>query len=400
MAQSRRLAKTAEWNTTQAMDSTENKPGSVPEETGGQKSSLDPVHDATNTYNYYDDYGYDHPPHEDGVPVVEPANQLAIAAPPPEAPSLPPPPPPPPPTPDKEDDDEEAHDGMLRMSFLEHLEELRLRLLRSIYGIGVAFAACIYFTPMIWLAIQQPYCKAMAINGVKDCELIVLTPTEAFSILWVKLPILCAIFLSSPWLLFQIWSFIAPGLYKKERRWAGPFIVGSAALFILGGAFAYYVAFPLGLGFLLGIGNGMGIKVSVTLSEYFDLFFNVTLGMGIVFELPILIFILALLKIVTPQFLVRNSRYAIMIIVIVAAVITPTPDVINLMLVSVPMVLLYFTGVFAAYVLYLSRAGRRLPWVSILGVIAGILTLLLGSVYLLLTRYGYKLVQNWPFLVR
>ncbi len=382
------------------MDSTENKPGSVPEETGGQKSSLDPVHDATNTYNYYDDYGYDHPPHEDGVPVVEPANQLAIAAPPPEAPSLPPPPPPPPPAPDKEDDDEEAHDGMLRMSFLEHLEELRLRLLRSIYGIGVAFAACIYFTPMIWEAIRQPYVKAMAINGVSNAELVVLTPTESFSILWVKLPVLCAIFLSSPWLLFQIWSFIAPGLYKKERRWAGPFIVGSAALFILGGAFAYYVAFPLGLGFLLGIGNGMGIKVSVTLSEYFDLFFNVTLGMGIVFELPILIFILALLKIVTPQFLVRNSRYAIMIIVIVAAVITPTPDVINLMLVSVPMVLLYFTGVFAAYVLYLSRAGRRLPWVSILGVIAGILTLLLGSVYLLLTRYGYKLVQNWPFLVR
>ena len=274
--------------------------------------------------------------------------------------------------------------------------------MHSIYGVFAAFAACIYFTPMIWEAIRQPYVKAMALNGVTGAgaDLVVLTPTESFSILWVKLPVLCAIFLSSPWLLYQIWSFISPGLYKNERQWAAPFIIGSAGLFTLGGAFAYYVAFPLGLGFLLGIGNGMGIKVSVTLSEYFDLFFNVTLGMGLVFELPILIFLLALLRVVTPQFLVRNSRYAIMIIVIVAAIITPTPDVINLMLISVPMVLLYFTGVFAAYVLYLSREGRRLPWVAILGVILGILTLLLGSVYLLLTRYGYKLVQSWPFLVR
>ena len=290
---------------------------------------------------------------------------------------------------------------MLRMSFLEHLEELRTRLLNSVYGVGAAFAACIYFTPAIWQIIRQPYVKAMAINGIPDAKLLQLSPTEAFSILWVKLPVLCAIFLSSPWLLYQIWSFISPGLYKNERRWAGPFIVGSALLFILGGMFAYYIAFPLGLGFLLGIGGGdMGVQVGVTLSEYFDLFFNVTLGMGIVFELPILIFILALLRVVTPQFLVRNSRYAIMLIVIAAAIITPTPDVINLMLISVPMVLLYFTGVFAAYVLYLSREGRRLPWAAILGVIAGILTLLLGSVYLLLSRYGYHISPHFPFLVR
>ncbi len=382
------------------MDSTENKPTGVPEETDGHKTtSLDSVHDGTDAYNYYDDYGYDHPPHEDSpaVAVAEPVNTQvpAVSPPPPAAP-----PPPPPPAAEKEDEDE-PDDGMLRMSFLDHLEELRSRLLHSIYGIFAAFAACIYFTPALWKLIRQPYVKAMAINGIPDAKLLQLSPTEAFSILWVKLPVLCAIFLASPWLLYQIWSFISPGLYKKERRWAAPFIVGSAFLFILGGSFAYFIAFPLGLGFLLGIGGGdMGVQVGVTLSEYFDLFFNVTLGMGLVFELPILIFVLALLRVVTPQFLVRNSRYAIIIIVIVAAIITPTPDVINLMLISVPMVLLYFTGVFAAYVLYLSREGRRLPWVSILGVILGILTLLLGSVYLLLTRYGYKLVQSWPFLVR
>lgn len=385
------------------MDSTENKP-SVPETgaappVGGEHTSLEPTNDGSNTYNYYDDYGYDHHHEDSGAQVVEQANQSvpASAAPPSE-------PPPPPSAPNKAEEqhpeEEEADDGMLRMSFMEHLEELRARILNTIYGIAVAFMACIYFTPRIWELIRQPYVKAMELNGVKDAELIMLTPGEAFSILWVKLPVLCAIFLSSPWILYQLWSFISPGLYKHERRWAAPFIIGSALLFILGGTFAYYVAFPLGLGFLLGIGSGMGIKVSVTLSEYFDLFFNVELGMGIVFELPVLIFVLALLRVVTPQFLVRHSRYAILIIVIVAAVITPTPDVINLMLISVPMTLLYFTGVFAAYVLYLSREGRRMPWFSILGVVVGILTLLLGSIYLLLSRYGYKLVQSWPFLVR
>ncbi len=382
------------------MDSTENKPTGVPEETGGQKtSSLEPVNDGTDAYNYYDDYGYDHPPHEDSkaVVVAEPANTQVPAL--STSPATPPPPPHPPVA--EKDDEDDPDDGMLRMSFLDHLEELRLRLLRSLYGIGVAFVASIYFTPAIWQLIRQPYVKAMAINGVKDAKLLQLSPTEAFSILWVKLPVLCAIFLSSPWLLYQIWAFIAPGLYKNERRWVSPFIVGSALLFTLGGAFAYFIAFPLGLGFLLGIGGSdMGVQVGVTISEYFDLFFNVTLGMGLVFELPILIFVLALLRVVTPQFLVRNSRYAIMIIVIVAAIITPTPDVINLMLISVPMVLLYFTGVFAAYMLYLSREGRRLPWVAMIGVTAGVLTLLLGSIYLLLARYGYKLVQSWPFLVR
>lgn len=385
------------------MDSTENKP-SVPETgatppVGEETTSLEPTNDGSNTYNYYDDYGYDH--HHDESPQAvghEPANQSAALAPPASTPPPPPPPPKPDDTPGHEE--EEADDGMLRMSFMEHLEELRARILNTLYGIAVAFMACIYFTPSIWEAIRQPYVKAMALNGVKDAELIQLSPGEAFSILWVKLPVLCAIFLSSPWILYQVWGFISPGLYKHERRWAAPFIIGSALLFILGGTFAYYVAFPLGLGFLLGIGGGMGIKVQVTLSEYFDLFFNVELGMGIVFELPVLIFVLALLRVVTPQFLMRHSRYAILIIVIVAAIITPTPDVINLMLISVPMTLLYFTGVFAAYVLYLSREGRRLPWFSILGVVVGILTLLLGSIYLLLSRYGYKLVQSWPFLVR
>jgi len=382
------------------MDPKETKPTSAPVE-GEGKTTYEPSHDASDAYNYYDDYGYDQQnPHADSAVAgqTEPPPTAVEASPFPQGDPEPPPPPLPA---EATGEDDGPDDGMLRMSFLDHLEELRARIIHSLYGILAAFAACIYFTPSIWQAIRQPYVKAMAINGVPSAKLMQLTPMEAFSIIWVKLPVLCALFLASPWILYQVWSFVAPGLYKHERRWAGPFIVGSAGLFVLGGAFAYYVAFPLGLSFLLGIGGAdEGVQVGVTLSEYFDLLFNVTLGMGIVFELPILIFILALLRVVTPQFLLRNSRYAIMIIVIVAAIVTPTPDVINLMLIAVPMTLLYFTGVFAAYVLYLSREGRSLPWMAILGVIGGLIFLLLGSVYLLLFRYGYKLVQTWPFLVR
>ena len=161
------------------------------------------------------------------------------------------------------------------------------------------------------------------------------------------------------------------------------------------------MAFPLGLGFLLGIGGGdMGVQVGVTLTEYFDLFFNVTLGMGIVFELPILIFVLALLRVVTPSFLVRNSRYAIMIIVIVAAIITPTPDVINLMLISVPMVLLYFTGVFASYLLWLSRENKRFPWALFVLILLTVGGLIASALWVAVSHYGYRLVKVWPFLVR
>ncbi|MBK5291123.1 MAG: twin-arginine translocase subunit TatC [Acidobacteriia bacterium] len=289
---------------------------------------------------------------------------------------------------------------MLRMSFLEHLEELRKRILHALIGIGVAFAVSLYFVNDLWAIISEPAMAALRQNGVQDPKLAMLTPTESFSVIWVKLPILTAIFLSSPWLVYQVWSFIAPGLYKKERRWAVPFILSTAGLFICGGLFAYFVAFRLGLGFLLGIGVSQNVMAVVSITEYFDLFVNVTLGLGLVFELPILIFFLSLLRIVTPQFLIRNSRYAILLITLVAAIITPTPDVINLMLISVPMALLYFVGVFASYLLWLSRENKRFPWLLVLFVIACLALIAAGGVYLAVSQFGYSLVLSWPYIVR
>jgi sec-independent protein translocase protein TatC len=305
-------------------------------------------------------------------------------------------PPPPPPPNDGDGDDEE---GMLRMSFLEHLEELRSRLIRMVMGIGVAFVLSLTFTDRLWTFVSAPAVQALKTLGYAP-NLVMIQPMESFNIIWVKLPIYCAIFLAAPWIVYQVWAFISPGLYRRERRWAAPFIICSAGLFILGGVFAYFVAFRYGLTFLLSIGRGNNVLPMVSLSEYFDLFVNVTLGVAIIFELPVLIFFLTLLRIVSPGFLIRNSRYAILVIFILAAIVTPTPDVFNLMLFATPMCLLFFVGIFASYLLVLNREGRQFPLRKVLMIVAVILLLGLGMLYLAMTRYGVKVVPHWPFLTR
>ena len=216
----------------------------------------------------------------------------------------------------------------------------------------------------------------------------------------MKLPILCAVFIASPWILYQVWAFIAPGLYKRERRWAGPFVICTAGLFILGGLFAYFVAFRYGLTFLLGLGISQHIEPAVSVTEYYDLFVDVMLGVGLIFEIPILIFFLTLIRIVNPAFLVRHSRYAILAIVALAAVITPTGDIFNLSLFATPMILLFYVGIFASYLLVLRREKRRFPWRTFIRWSLIVLLVLIGLIYLGARYYGYRIVYSWPFFVR
>jgi sec-independent protein translocase protein TatC len=294
---------------------------------------------------------------------------------------------------------DEEEDGMLRMSFLEHLEELRSRILKALAGVGVAFLASIIFANDLWRIVSDPAVYALHSLGFQE-KLAQITPMETFSTVWIKLPMLAAIFLASPWVLYQVWAFIAPGLYKRERRWAAPFVICSAGLFILGGLFAYFVAFRYGLTFLLGIGRDIRIQPMVSVTEYFDLFVNVMLGVGLVFELPVLIFFLTLLRIVSPSFLIRHSRHAILAIVILAAIITPTPDVFNLMLFAVPMCLLFFVGVFASYLLVLHRENRRFPWRTMFLWLGIVSALVAAALYYTLPKYGYHFISHWPFLTR
>ncbi|MBV9406829.1 MAG: twin-arginine translocase subunit TatC, partial [Acidobacteriaceae bacterium] len=268
----------------------------------------------------------------------------------------------PPPSPPAEDEWDEEERGMLRMSFMEHLEELRARIIRALAGLVIAFLLSVGFCKKLWEIVSAPAVDALRHLGVNPPNLAQITPMEQFNVIYLKLPLLVSLFVGSPWILYQVWAFISPGLYRREKRWAVPFITSTAGLFIAGGCFAYFVAFRYGLEFLLGIGRDVHVTPVVSINEYFDLFVNVTLGVGLVFEMPVIIFFLTLLRIASPRFLLRHSRYAILAITIIAAVVTPTPDFFNMMIFAVPMVMLFFVGVFASYLLVLKREGRKFPW--------------------------------------
>ncbi|HEX4278061.1 MAG TPA: twin-arginine translocase subunit TatC [Bryobacteraceae bacterium] len=286
------------------------------------------------------------------------------------------------------------------MSFLEHLEELRKRLLLAIGGIGVAFVFSLLFSDQLWYIVRQPATTALAHLGINPPVLHQFSPMDVFQIIWMKLPILAAVFIASPWILYQVWAFIAPGLYKRERRWAVPFVMSSAGLFIIGGLFAYFVAFRYGLEFLLGLGIPQGITPTISVTEYYDLFVDVMLAVGIIFEIPVLLFLLTLIHVASPAFLVRHSRYAILAIVILAAVITPTGDVFNLALFATPMIILFYIGIFASYILVLSREKRKFPWGTFFKWTAIVIVALVIIALVAARYYGYHFVGRWPILVR
>ncbi|HSU54159.1 MAG TPA: twin-arginine translocase subunit TatC [Candidatus Dormibacteraeota bacterium] len=313
---------------------------------------------------------------------------------------VPPTPPPPPPADEEEEEGDEEERGMLRMSFMEHLEELRSRLLKCLAGVLIAFMASIIFCKDLWKVVSAPAVMALTHLGVHPPNLAQITPMEQFNVIYLKLPLLVSIFVGSPWVLYQVWAFISPGLYKREKKWAVPFVVSTAGLFIAGGSFAYFVAFRYGLEFLLGIGRDVNVTPVVSINEYFDLFVNVTLGVGLVFEMPVIIFFLTLLRMASPRFLLKHSRYAILAITVIAAVVTPTPDIFNMMLFAVPMVALFFVGVFASYLLVMKREGRKFPWMTIILVALGLALAIGGSLALLVYRYHYHFIQKWPYITK
>jgi sec-independent protein translocase protein TatC len=195
-----------------------------------------------------------------------------------------------------------------------------------------------------------------------------------------------AIFFSSPWIFWQLWAFIAPGLYAREKKWAVPFIACTAGLFILGGLFGYFVALPSGLSFLFGASGATHVVPKITIENYFDRFVDAMLGIGIVFEIPVMVFFLTLIGVASPSFLLKHSRYAILIIVTIAAIVTPTTDAFNLTLFALPMCLLFFLGVFASYLLVLKRERRRFPWKAFLKWLA-ILGFLAACAVAVVTKY-------------
>ncbi|MGE5235937.1 MAG: twin-arginine translocase subunit TatC [Acidobacteriota bacterium] len=237
---------------------------------------------------------------------------------------------------------DEREDELPRMTLLEHLEELRRRIMWSLLAITVGFLSCWYFAKPIFAWLSRPLTQflpagdKLAFTGLVDPFM-----------LYIKVALLAGIFVASPVILHQLWLFIAPGLYRDERRVAIPFIVFTTLFFVAGGYFGYAVAFPMVCRFLLQVGSDF--RQVITVNEYFSMASKIILGLGLVFELPVLILFLARLGIVTHRFLLRQFRYAVLIIFIIAAIITPTPDVATQSVFAFPMIALYLLGVLVAW---------------------------------------------------
>lgn len=239
------------------------------------------------------------------------------------------------------DDGEDPGDELPRMTLLEHLDELRRRILNSIIALLVAFLVCWYFSPKIFSWLERPIREVLPPG-----DRLAFTELTGPFMLYIKVALLAALFVASPVLLTQLWLFIRPGLYRRERGLALPFIVFTTLFFVLGGYFGYLIAFPVVVRFLLGVGGDF--KQVVTIQSYFSMMTRILLGLGLVFEMPMLIFFLARLGLVTARKLIKWFRWAVLAIFVVAAIITPTPDVATQTVFAVPMILLYLLGVVVA----------------------------------------------------
>jgi sec-independent protein translocase protein TatC len=330
------------------------------------------------------------------------------------------------------------------MSFLEHLDELRSRLVRIAMFVAVAFVACWVFSDKIYNFLQVPVRAAMieanresrfnlqgatvgsladylgkevsyvftaetkignaliptgttikvrvdpSDDGVPDLvttspwvintatvvdegfhiprqlyltsnilltpdnRLVVPTVQGAFN-LYIKVAFYAAIFFAVPFILIQVWGFVAPGLYPHEKKYAAPILLMASFFFLLGCSFAYYIAFPRAANFLLGVAAGGNLRPLVTADDYFDLIITIMLGLGVVFEIPTVTFFAARLGLVTPGLLLKIWRYAVVVIFILAAVLSPTTDIPNLLVFAAPMLLLYFLSVGIAWIFHRKR---------------------------------------------
>src|SRR5262245_15827187 len=320
----------------------------------------------------------------------------------------------------------------LQMSFLDHLDELRQRLIYSLTGIGIAFAVCFYFSQDIYRFLAVPVTQQMQkaqklkqgkigkidLNKVKEGEINHYTFTEDTMLKGVKIPagttvlakkimkddkpalvlaqpwivgadqisaetpieqileegksrltydeargglvvttvtggftiymyvaLYAGIALAIPFLFFQVWAFISPGLYKHEKRYIVPVITMGTILFIMGATFAYKIAFPAACDYLLGWAQQGGFQTLLNAENYLDLIMLIMIGLGIAFQIPTISFVLGRIGLLTPRLMLKTWRYAIVIIAILSAVLTPTPDAVNMLIFAAPMVALYFLSI-------------------------------------------------------
>ncbi len=237
------------------------------------------------------------------------------------------------------------------MSLMEHLEELRKRLIHSVAYLLVGTAIAYFFHTRIIAALQKPLTDV----GQK---MTMTHPTDSIDIL-IKTSAIAGAIIASPFILYQVWLFISPGMYTHEKKYVWPFMSATVGLFLSGAYFGYQFVLPGAMKFLL-LDLGKNYNHMITIDEYTSFFLAVILGLGITFELPILIFFLALFGIVDAKFLLKHFRYAILAIFLIAAIICPTPDPIGMCFFASPMLALYFIGVGVAFFVHPDRRNRKI----------------------------------------
>ena len=239
------------------------------------------------------------------------------------------------------------------MTFLEHLEDLRKRIFYSFIAVIIVVVPAWLFSKDIYNILAHPVTQYLP-DGTK----LAYTHLTAPFMLYIKVSFLTAIFVTSPFIFLQIWYFVAPGLYKKEKKYVYPFVIFTTFFFILGALFGYFVAFPFACNFFLKIGSEF--QPVITVDQYFSLALRLLLGIALVFEMPTLVFFLSRMGLITSRWMIKNFKYAVLVVFIIAAVITPSPDIINQSILAVPMLALYGLSLLIAFIFEKKKEKKKL----------------------------------------
>lgn len=229
-----------------------------------------------------------------------------------------------------------------KMPLTSHLEELRKRLIRILIVVGVGFVACYFFREHLYYVITRPLVSVLP----KGSHMIFTGLPEAFFV-YMKICFFASLFLTSPFTFYQVWKFVSPGLYPHERRYVVPFVLSSTFLFLAGITFGYFIVLPPAFEFFVSFSTDF-LKPMISFREYLSFSLKLLLAFGLSFELPVLIFFLTKIGIVSSRLLKRQRKYAILIIFILAAILTPSPDAFTQILMALPLMVLYELSIFLA----------------------------------------------------
>jgi sec-independent protein translocase protein TatC len=228
-----------------------------------------------------------------------------------------------------------------KQPFMSHLEELRKRLIACAIAVGAGFVLCYFFSETLFRILVLPLKEVMP-----QGERLIFTNLPEMFLTYLKVAFIAGVMLTAPFIFYQLWMFIAPGLYQREKKFVFPFVIFSTILFVGGSLFGYFVVFPFGFKFFMGFSNEY-VQALPSVKQYFSFSTKLLFAFGVIFELPVVMFFLSKMGVVTPELLKKKRKYAILLAFVVAAILTP-PDVLTQIFMALPLVVLYEISIFVA----------------------------------------------------